>query len=137
MTDAVLVAAVRTPVGKAPQGQFRHVRPDDLALEVTSLPAVPGLCLFAFGTELVQWNGASLPLSLSPLGLPGCQLHIAPSPGASVVVPHQYGAARLSIPIPNNAALAGWSVGAQALVFDAGAPGGVGSLSNGVILLLN
>ena len=31
MTDAVLVAAVRTPVGKAPQGQFRHVRPDDLA----------------------------------------------------------------------------------------------------------
>jgi acetyl-CoA acyltransferase len=31
VTDAVLVAAVRTPVGKAPQGQFRHVRPDDLA----------------------------------------------------------------------------------------------------------
>ena len=31
MRDAVIVSAVRTPVGKAPQGQFRHARPDDLA----------------------------------------------------------------------------------------------------------
>ena len=45
MTDAVLVAAVRTPVGKAPQGQFRHVRPDDLAAHVlrAALDHVPGL----------------------------------------------------------------------------------------------
>ncbi|BCS35739.1 acetyl-CoA acetyltransferase [Luteitalea sp. TBR-22] len=31
MTDAVIVSAVRTPVGKAPRGQFQYVRPDDLA----------------------------------------------------------------------------------------------------------
>ena len=45
MTDAVLVAAVRTPVGKAPQGQFRHVRPDDLAALAlkAALDRVPGL----------------------------------------------------------------------------------------------
>ncbi len=45
MIDAVLVAAVRTPVGKAPQGQFRHTRPDDLAsVALTSVLArVPGL----------------------------------------------------------------------------------------------
>ena len=45
MTDAVLVAAVRTPVGKAPQGQLRHVRPDDLAALVlkAALDRVPGL----------------------------------------------------------------------------------------------
>jgi acetyl-CoA acyltransferase len=45
VTDAVLVAAVRTPVGKAPQGQFRHVRPDDLAAIVleAALDRVPGL----------------------------------------------------------------------------------------------
>lgn len=34
MTDAVIVAAVRTPVGKAPHGQFRYTRPDDLAASV-------------------------------------------------------------------------------------------------------
>ncbi len=45
MTDAVLVSAVRTAVGKAPQGQFRHVRPDDLAAVVltAALERVPGL----------------------------------------------------------------------------------------------
>ncbi|MGD9901897.1 MAG: acetyl-CoA C-acyltransferase [Vicinamibacterales bacterium] len=31
MQDAVIVAAVRTPVGKAPKGAFRFTRPDELA----------------------------------------------------------------------------------------------------------
>jgi acetyl-CoA acyltransferase len=31
MHDAVIVSAVRTPVGKAPKGALRHSRPDDLA----------------------------------------------------------------------------------------------------------
>jgi acetyl-CoA acyltransferase len=31
MTDAVIVSAVRTPVGKAPNGSLRGTRPDDLA----------------------------------------------------------------------------------------------------------
>src|SRR5688500_2446650 len=31
MTDALIVAAVRTPVGKAPNGSLRSTRPDDLA----------------------------------------------------------------------------------------------------------
>ncbi len=45
MTDAVLVSAVRTPAGKAPQGQFRYMRPDDLAALVLkdALARVPGL----------------------------------------------------------------------------------------------
>lgn len=30
LRDAVIVAAVRTPVGKAPKGSLRHVRPDEL-----------------------------------------------------------------------------------------------------------
>ena len=28
--DAYIVAATRTPIGKAPRGMFRHTRPDDL-----------------------------------------------------------------------------------------------------------
>jgi acetyl-CoA acyltransferase len=31
MTDAFIVAAVRTPVGKAPNGALRSTRPDELA----------------------------------------------------------------------------------------------------------
>jgi acetyl-CoA acyltransferase len=31
MTDAVIVSAARTPVGKAPAGLLRTTRPDELA----------------------------------------------------------------------------------------------------------
>ena len=32
--DAYIVAAARTPVGKAPRGMFKHVRPDDMLVHV-------------------------------------------------------------------------------------------------------
>lgn len=43
--DAYIVAAVRTPVGKAPRGMFRHVRPDDLLAHAlrAALARVPSL----------------------------------------------------------------------------------------------
>ncbi len=43
--DAFIVAAVRTPVGKAPRGVFRATRPDDLLIHVLRgvIDAVPGL----------------------------------------------------------------------------------------------
>lgn len=43
--DAFVVAAVRTPVGKAPRGQFRRVRPDDLLAHAirAALAKLPGL----------------------------------------------------------------------------------------------
>ena len=34
MTDAVIVAAARTPIGKAPNGILRTTRPDELAAAV-------------------------------------------------------------------------------------------------------
>ena len=34
MTDALIVSAVRTPVGKAPNGSLRYTRPDELAAAV-------------------------------------------------------------------------------------------------------
>ena len=45
MTDAVVVAAARTPIGKAPNGMFRTTRPDDLASVVIAevLRRAPGL----------------------------------------------------------------------------------------------
>src|SRR5689334_14896235 len=45
MPEAVIVAAVRTPVGKAPNGTLRHTRPDDLAAAAitAALAKVPAL----------------------------------------------------------------------------------------------
>jgi acetyl-CoA acyltransferase len=42
MQDAYIVAATRTPVGKAPRGMFRNVRPDDMLAHV--LKAAVGRC---------------------------------------------------------------------------------------------
>ncbi|MBM3358426.1 MAG: acetyl-CoA C-acyltransferase [Betaproteobacteria bacterium] len=43
--DAYIVAATRTPVGKAPRGMFRNVRPDDMLAHVlkAALAKCPGL----------------------------------------------------------------------------------------------
>ena len=43
--DAYIVAAVRTPVGKAPRGMFRNVRPDDMLAHVLRgvMAQVPGV----------------------------------------------------------------------------------------------
>lgn len=43
--DAYIVAATRTPVGKAPRGMFRNVRPDDMLAHVlrSALAQAPGL----------------------------------------------------------------------------------------------
>ena len=45
LQDAYIVAAVRTPIGKAPRGVFRHVRPDDLLVHAlrAALARVPNL----------------------------------------------------------------------------------------------
>ncbi len=43
--EAYIVAAIRTPVGKAPRGTFRHVRPDDMLAHAlkSALVKCPGL----------------------------------------------------------------------------------------------
>jgi acetyl-CoA acyltransferase len=45
MRDAYIVAAVRTPVGKAPRGMLRHTRPDDMMVHAlrSALAQIPSL----------------------------------------------------------------------------------------------
>ncbi len=45
LQDAYVVAATRTPIGKAPRGMFRNVRPDDLLVAAirSAMSQVPGL----------------------------------------------------------------------------------------------
>src|SRR5436305_10462682 len=58
--DAYIVAAVRTPVGKAPRGMFRNVRPDDMLAHVLKgvLAQVPGLDPHEIGDVIV---GCAMP----------------------------------------------------------------------------
>jgi acetyl-CoA acyltransferase len=45
LQDAYIVAATRTPIGKAPRGMFKHVRPDDLLVRAiqSAVSQVPAL----------------------------------------------------------------------------------------------
>jgi acetyl-CoA acyltransferase len=45
LQDAYIVAATRTPIGKAPRGMFKNVRPDDLLVRAiqAAVAQVPGL----------------------------------------------------------------------------------------------
>ncbi len=45
LQDAYIVSAIRTPIGKAPRGALRHVRPDDLLVHAvkSALAQVPNL----------------------------------------------------------------------------------------------
>jgi len=45
LQDAYIVSAIRTPIGKAPRGVFRHMRPDDLLVHAlkAALAQVPAL----------------------------------------------------------------------------------------------
>ncbi len=58
--DAYIVAAIRTPVGKAPRGMFRNVRPDDMLAHVLRgvVAKVPGLDAHDIGDVIV---GCAMP----------------------------------------------------------------------------
>jgi len=56
MHDAVIVSAVRTPVGKAPNGTLRGTRPDDMGAAViaAALKRAPGV-----SERLITSNGST------------------------------------------------------------------------------
>ena len=58
--DAYIVSATRTPVGKAPRGMFKNVRPDDLLTHVlkSAVGQCPGLDLTAIDDVIV---GCAMP----------------------------------------------------------------------------
>jgi hypothetical protein len=87
--------------------------------------------LMGIGWSRAIWNGIPLPMTLAPLGLPGCDLLVAPD--TTWLMNMQGSVATLSWPIPNQAGLAGLVFFAQALVLDATAGNGIGALSNGAI----
>jgi hypothetical protein len=59
-----------------------------------------------FGFDASNWNGVPLPVSLAPLGFPGCQAWIAPAAGAALAYSGS-GSASWPVPIPMNAFVLG------------------------------
>jgi len=77
--EAYIVAATRTPVGKAPRGMFRNTRPDDMLAHVirSVMAQAPGLDPAAIADVIV---GCAMPeaeqgTNVGRIGLllPGCQ----------------------------------------------------------------
>ena len=58
--DAYIVAATRSPVGKAPRGMLKNVRPDDLLAHVlkSAVAQCPGLDLSEIGDVI---TGCAMP----------------------------------------------------------------------------
>jgi len=106
-------------------------------MQITSLPAQPGAAYLALGFGITQWNGAALPLRLGLIGLPACQLWIAPEPGLGPLLLHNGASLTWQLVLPATPALAGVQLAAQALVFDAAAPGGVGAVTNAGLAILH
>lgn len=86
---------------------------------LASAPAnAPAIGLIGFSA--VTWGPIALPLPLDALGMNGCLLMVSPD----IVVPTQAdanGAARLTLPIPNQSSLAQFGLVAQWLYVDAAA----------------
>lgn len=103
-------------------------------LQMTSLPPSPSFAYLALGFDLATWNGIPLPIDLAAIGMPNCKLWVEPLAGA--LLSTTAGTASFALPIPALPALAGQVLGAQALSFDAQAPSGFATVSNGAILRL-
>lgn len=99
-------------------------------LRCTGLPPLPGTVLLLFGIDGARWNGTPLPVALDPLGLPGCQLWIAPQPGSHAVLLHGGGSIVHDLPLPPNPGFAGMHLAVQALVLDPFAANGIGGVTN-------
>jgi hypothetical protein len=122
-----------TPVLGAPPGAVPALG-TTLSLQLGALPPAPGLAVLAFGFDRTQWLGVPLPMALDAVGLPGCRAWVPPE--FWLLLPTNGGSASHGLGIPAAPWLAGLTLGAQALSFDAAAAGGIGAVSNGIVLRL-
>jgi acetyl-CoA acyltransferase len=96
--DAYIVAATRTPVGKAPRGMLRHVRPDDMLAHVirSVLGQVPALepgqvadvvvgCAFPEAEQGLNMARIGALLAGLPDGVPGITINRYCSSGLNAV----------------------------------------------------
>src|SRR5437762_1223013 len=96
--DAFIVSAVRTPVGKAPRGMLKNVRPDDMLAHVlkAAVERVPGLdagavqdviagCAMPEGEQGLNVARVGLLLAGFPDNVPGMTINRFCSSGTQAV----------------------------------------------------
>src|SRR5487761_729426 len=101
--DAYIVAATRTPVGKAPRGMLRHVRPADMLAHVirSARAQVPALqpqqvadvvvgCAFPEAEQGLNMARIGALLAGLPDGVPGITINRYCSSGLNAVQPGMY-----------------------------------------------
>lgn len=101
-------------------------------LQLTSLPAHPGVAVTAFGDSIASWDGAVLPVSLASVGLPGCRAWIPLRTWQARS--HAGGAHTFVLQLPASPLLRGAPFGVQAIVLDPAANGAWGSVSNALMI---
>lgn len=89
-----------------------------LHVDVANVPAGNATAILV-GASRSQWGAVGLPLSLAPIGMPGCSL--LASPDVVLAIPNPAGTATLTLSVPNEPALIGQSFYNQAFVRDPGA----------------
>ena len=97
-----------------------------LPLQLSNLPFAPGPLLLALGDSIAASHTG--PLALDALGLPGCRAWIPMLDG--VPASHAGVGALLQVTVPATPALAGKTIGVQAIVFDDAIANAWGSVSN-------
>jgi hypothetical protein len=111
-----------------PLGGSRPWTGERFSLELTNLP--PGnSALVWLGTSRTVWGTLNLPLSLAPIGMPGCELRVRPD--FALAVFNGNGSAILGLDVPADGSLVGAMFYDQALVGDRTANAFGATVSNG------
>ncbi len=116
-----------------PSIQLTDARPQIAASIDVALSSLPPTATSA--SLLIGLTPAAPSISLTSIGLPGCELHISPTL-TDLSVPLSRGSGSLSIPIPNLPQLAGLRVIMQSAVVDPGANALGLAISNAVVAVI-
>ena len=100
------------------------------SLEIVNLPPSPGAAYMITGFSDTVWNGTPLPWSLSSVGMPACNLNVAPDPSLTAMFLHGGSTFTWSKSIPNVPALQGVQFFNQVMSIDPAAPNGKAAFSN-------
>jgi hypothetical protein len=90
-----------------------------LLVDLAPIPTSPfvNIPFYLLGGSNVAWGPFPLPLSLAPLGMPGCSMLVTPDFNQALV--NLGGSARIALPIPSQSSLLGQTVHLQGGVLDA------------------
>jgi hypothetical protein len=91
------------------------------AVDVGNLPPGPRFVVGLLGTDASEWLGQPLPLDLAAMGMPGCELHLAPIEGFAQPLLSTGGSVAWPLTIPPAQSLFGLEFFMQAIVEAPGA----------------